>query len=239
MKTTGRVRFLYMTVMFICLSVLSVDTVRAATSVKRVQVTLDKRAITLYYNDVSKKSAVLKPRIQGTAKTIKWTTSDRSVATVSQKGRVTAKKVGTAIITVRVNGRSAKCTVKVKRKDVNYAKVGIYIKEYKVPPSYTGVFAGPSDSLIVQSISGDKIRFSVGHGGINASPLYDTGVITATIKNNKVSSFRWKNDGWGNKGTGSLIFGKNKVTVKMKVTKRSSDNRWMWWDSITLPYKKH
>ena len=48
-------------------------------------------------------------------KTCTWSTSNSSVATVSNTGKVTAKATGTAVITVKtVNGKTATCKVKVK-----------------------------------------------------------------------------------------------------------------------------
>lgn len=44
----------------------------------------------------------------------KWSTSKKSVATVSSKGKVVAKKAGVAKITGKVNGRKYTCTVTVK-----------------------------------------------------------------------------------------------------------------------------
>ena len=49
-----------------------------------------------------------------TDKTITWTTDNESVATVSEGGLVTAKKEGTATITVTAGEKSASCTRKVK-----------------------------------------------------------------------------------------------------------------------------
>lgn len=47
--------------------------------------------------------------------TLTWTSSDKAVATVSQKGVVTARKAGKAVITVRTkNGKAAKITITVK-----------------------------------------------------------------------------------------------------------------------------
>ncbi|MCI6007046.1 MAG: leucine-rich repeat protein, partial [Ruminococcus sp.] len=48
-------------------------------------------------------------------KTCTWSTSNSSIATVSNTGKVTAKAVGTAVITVKtVNGKTATCKVTVK-----------------------------------------------------------------------------------------------------------------------------
>lgn len=77
-----------------------------------------------------------------------------------------------------------------------------------------------SDDVAVVKAGKGKISFIVEHYGKNRSPIYQTNTIIASYDNNKVSSFRWK-DSWGNSGSGKLKFGKNKVTVRMKVTKKS------------------
>ncbi len=45
---------------------------------------------------------------------VKWSSSKKSVATVSSKGTVTAKKAGTATITAKAKGKKTTCTVTVK-----------------------------------------------------------------------------------------------------------------------------
>jgi len=44
---------------------------------------------------------------------VKWSTSKKSVATVSSKGKITAKAKGTAVITAKVGDSSRKITIKV------------------------------------------------------------------------------------------------------------------------------
>ena len=47
------------------------------------------------------------------AKGFVWTSSNESIATVSDSGEVTAKSVGVAVITVSIEGKSATCTINV------------------------------------------------------------------------------------------------------------------------------
>lgn len=57
-----------------------------------------------------------------TASNVKWSTSNKAIATVS-KGKVTGKKAGTATITAKYNGKSYKCKVTVKGKVINKKNV--------------------------------------------------------------------------------------------------------------------
>ena len=49
-----------------------------------------------------------------TASKVKWSSSDKQLATVSTKGKVTGKKGGTATITATYKGKSYTCVVKIK-----------------------------------------------------------------------------------------------------------------------------
>lgn len=60
------------------------------------------------------KSVTLK--VKNTKKKVKWSTSNKKVATVSKKGKVTGKKAGKATITAKVGGKKYTCKVTVKKK---------------------------------------------------------------------------------------------------------------------------
>ncbi len=53
-------------------------------------------------------------KVSGTSSSVKWKSSNKSVAKVSKKGKVTAKKKGTATISAKVSGSKLKCKVTVK-----------------------------------------------------------------------------------------------------------------------------
>lgn len=76
-------------------------------------VALDKTSVTLGV----KESVTLTPTIpEGTHASFSWSTKDKHIATVTQSGKITGKKVGKTTVTVETqNGKTAKVTVKVKK----------------------------------------------------------------------------------------------------------------------------
>ena len=113
----------------ICLAILMALTLifpvnaEAASKVK-----LNKTKLTLEVG----KTATLK--LKG-AKVKKWSSSNKKVVTVSSKGKVKAKKAGTATIKAKAkNGKIYKCKVTVKKKDNKkdlYPDTSNYTKEEK------------------------------------------------------------------------------------------------------------
>ena len=80
-------------------------------------ITLDKTALSLYVNDTETLTATVMPVTA--SKTLNWSSSDDTVATVDQSGKVTAVGKGTATITAAsIDGTNlkAECTVTVKKK---------------------------------------------------------------------------------------------------------------------------
>lgn len=69
---------------------------------------------------ISKKSATLTKgqtltlKVSGTGKKVKWTSNKKSIASVSTKGKVTARKKGTATITAKVGTRKYTCRITVR-----------------------------------------------------------------------------------------------------------------------------
>ncbi|MGN1144509.1 MAG: Ig domain-containing protein, partial [Anaerovoracaceae bacterium] len=79
------------------------------------QIVLDYSSITVVKGKTKKLTAVASPS-NATNKEVKWSSSDKKVATVTQKGKVKGVKAGSAVITVTAkdgSGISASCIVKV------------------------------------------------------------------------------------------------------------------------------
>lgn len=55
-------------------------------------------------------------KVTGTKKKAKWSSNKKTIATVTKKGKVTAKKPGTAVITAKIGKKKYKCKVKVWQK---------------------------------------------------------------------------------------------------------------------------
>ena len=76
---------------------------------------LNRRNVTIYVG----KTVHLKVKYKRTKKNVKWKSTNKKVATVSNKGKVKGKKVGKATIIARVGNKTYKCRVIVKKKKVN------------------------------------------------------------------------------------------------------------------------
>lgn len=57
-------------------------------------------------------------KLKNNKKKIKWSSSNKKVATVTKKGKVKGKKVGKATITAKVGKKKYKCKINVKKKVV-------------------------------------------------------------------------------------------------------------------------
>lgn len=85
-------------------------------------VKLNKKSITL----ITGTSTTLK--LTGTKKTVKWSSMADDVATVSSKGKVTAKSTGSTYIVAKVGKTSYKCKVKVINGKITVGKSEVSLK---------------------------------------------------------------------------------------------------------------
>ena len=150
----------------LCFTFIPTVNVEAASKVK-----INKTSTTIYVG----KTETLK--ISGTSKKVKWTISNKSVATVSSKGKVTAKKAGTATITAKVSGKSYKCKVTVKNPSLSKSKA-ILEKGKTITLKLTGATAK-------KYISSNKNVATVNNSGKITAKKSGTTTITCTDSNKK------------------------------------------------------
>ena len=78
-------------------------------------ITLSKSELVLTEGESETLTATVKPD-DATNKSVTWSTSDATVATV-ENGKVTALKAGSAVITAKAGEQSTTCSVTVKEPD--------------------------------------------------------------------------------------------------------------------------
>lgn len=118
-------------------------------------------------------------KVKGTKKKVKWTTSKKSVAKVSSKGKITAKKTGKATITAKVGGKKYKCKVTVYKPKISKTKATL-IKgnSFKLQIKNAG-------TLKVKWKSSDKKIATVSSKGKVTAKKKGTATITATVNQKK------------------------------------------------------
>ncbi len=111
-------RLLQMLALVMALAVLSPSIIPLSYSsvAQAATIKLSKKTLTLEVG----KSQTLK--ITGTTAKVTWSSSNKSVATVSTKGKVTAKKAGKATITATVSKKKYNCIVTVKKAESQSVK---------------------------------------------------------------------------------------------------------------------
>lgn len=65
-------------------------------------------------------------RIKGTSQKVTWSSSNKRIATVSSKGKVNPKRTGSVVITGKVDGKSYRCNVTVKKPYLSATKKTTY-----------------------------------------------------------------------------------------------------------------
>ena len=104
-------------------------------TVTKTKVTLNKTSLILENGE----SAVL-TAASSTGHKVTWKSAKTSIASVSENGKVTAKKPGTTTVTAKVDGTSVNCKVTVKSPTVRLmpSKISLYRREkYKLKVSST------------------------------------------------------------------------------------------------------
>ena len=140
--------------------------------VNKTSIELDVMDITLSTSGVGS-SIKLNPTVSGKSSKVKYSTSNKSIATVSSKGVVKGKNTGTAVITATANGVSTSCSVTVNKGNIsiNEEKLTLYTNESKQ------LKTNASKNEKIQWASSDRSVVSVDASG----KLYAEGPGTAVI----------------------------------------------------------
>ena len=166
------------------------------------------------------KSVTLK--VTGTKKKVKWSSSNKKVATVTQKGKVTGKQEGNATITAKIGNKSLKCKVTVQSgfsateatknisctlQDTKDGVVAILKNNNKVTVSVTAKLVYYSNGTMIGTASDNNYAFESGaecalffHGPYDSNYKdveYDDYKITMSVE----------------KGSSSLICGAKKFKI--------------------------
>ena len=138
-------------------------------------VTLDESSLLLIEGDTFTLTETVTPS-NATNKSVNWSSSNTSVATVSSVGVVTAKSAGSATITVKtIDGeKTATCVVTVKAKTVNVTGVSLN----KTSISMTVGDAQALTATVVPSNATDK-SVSWSSNNTSVATVSTTGTITA------------------------------------------------------------
>ena len=113
-KKKGRIVLSILITLILALSFSVCTSPIKAKAAKRVSIS--NKTVKLYVGKT--KTIKLKNVTKKQAKTIKWTTSKKTVATVSKSGKITAKKAGKATITAKYKKKKYTCKVTVIKKPV-------------------------------------------------------------------------------------------------------------------------
>ena len=144
-----------------------------------LSVKLDKSEVPLKAGETVTLTATVNPS-DATDKTVTWSTSDQTIATVSN-GVVTAKKVGTATITAKAGSKTATCQITVVATEVTSVTLNKTSASLKAGETVTlTATVNPSDATdkTVTWSTSDQTIATVSNGVVTAKKV-GTATITA------------------------------------------------------------
>ena len=146
------------------------------------KVKLNKTKAVLTITD-KKRSPAVQLKVTGTSKKAVWTTSNKTIATVSKTGKVTAKKKGSVKITAKVSGRKYTCKVTIadKRTRLNKTSVSLTMTDKKRSPAVQLKVTGTSKKAVWKT-SNKKVATVSKNGKVTAKKK-GTAVVSAKVNN--------------------------------------------------------
>ena len=110
------------------------------------------------------------------SKKVKWVSSDRTVASVSSKGKVSGKKEGTAVITAKVGKKQLQCKVIVKAKLVPMKQLANYeyFLQYMTKAQFKKAYKAASK--IVKPLLGKSKEEQMVGIAVGLRNLFDSGM---------------------------------------------------------------
>ncbi len=215
--------------------------------VKTTGVKLSKSKLTMHTAQTKTLKATVLPS-DATNKNVKYTSSNKKVATVSSEGVITAKKAGTCTITVKTKsgGFVAKCKIKVKNyvavKSFKLNKKSVSVsdgKTYKLKATFSP--SNASDKSVVWSSSNPKIA-TVSSKGIVTGVKPGTCTITCKskdtgkkvtckvkVKRVYVSSVQFEESVY-------TVNCNEKITLKAKISPKNATTQKVYWESSNPEY---
>ncbi|MDO4325994.1 MAG: Ig-like domain-containing protein [bacterium] len=90
------------------------------------EIRLNAASLSLYKDDSYTMKLIMVPAdaTDATLDQAVWTSSDESIASVDENGNITAVAVGSAVITAELNGKTATCTVRIRKKSSSGSSSG-------------------------------------------------------------------------------------------------------------------
>ena len=132
-------------------------------------VELNKSTLELKKGESEILSATVTPD-DATDKTITWSTSEASVASVDQNGKVTALKSGTATITAKAGEKTALCSVKVTTpiESISLDRTSVSLEEGQTTTLIATITPNDADVKTVEWSSSNASVASVANGVVTA-----------------------------------------------------------------------
>ncbi len=161
-KTMKSLLSVFLAVLMVC-SLMVIPSSAASISLSKSSITLTKGYQTTL-------------KVSGTSKSVTWTTGDKSIATVTSKGKVVGKGVGTTYIYAKVSNTTLKCKVKVVAAKITASASNVTLDKagntktvtMTVKGSHSGLTVGSTNKKVATASwvkpvewDGDKIKLKI------------------------------------------------------------------------------